>query len=80
MDKIQALKLNQSPLARLTGRYMAEIINVGMGDEASERNSFLVLYCKKDILRKRLLKLLPEFSGALDADISRQPGVSGVCG
>lgn len=73
MDKIQALKLNQSPLARLTGRYMAEIINVGMGDEASERNSFLVLYCKKDILRKRLFKLLPEFSGALDADISRQP-------
>lgn len=73
VDKIQALKLNQSPLARLTGRYMAEIINVGMGDEASERNSFLVLYCKKDILRKRLLKLLPEFSGALDADISRQP-------
>ena len=54
VDKIQALKLNQSPLARLTGRYMAEIINVGMGDEASERNSFLVLYCKKDILRKRL--------------------------
>ena len=52
---------------------MAEIINVGMGDEASERNSFLVLYCKKDILRKRLFKLLPEFSGALDADISRQP-------
>ena len=62
VDKIQALKLNQSPLARLTGRYMAEIINVGMGDEASERNSFLVLYCKKDILRKRLFKLLPEFS------------------
>ena len=44
-----------------------------MGDEASERNSFLVLYCKMDILRKRLLNSFQNFAGALDADISRQP-------
>lgn len=73
-DKIQALKINQTLLARLSGHYMAEIINVGMGDEESEKNSFLVLYCRKDQLKQKLRELLPEFSDSLDASVSRQPG------
>lgn len=72
-DKIQAMKINQTLLARLGGRYMAEIINVGMGDEEGEKNSFLVLYCKKDQLEQRLCKLLPEFAGSLEIPVSRQP-------
>src|SRR5699024_8510190 len=32
VDKIQALRLKQSFVARLGKRYMAEIVNVGMGD------------------------------------------------
>ena len=31
VDKIQALKINQTLSARIGGRYMAEIINIGMG-------------------------------------------------
>ncbi|HIZ82198.1 MAG TPA: PH domain-containing protein [Candidatus Mediterraneibacter pullistercoris] len=61
VDKIQALIVRQSFLARIGRRYMAEIVNVGMGDDKEERNSFLVLYCTEAELRKRLHILLPEF-------------------
>ncbi|MFR3391756.1 MAG: PH domain-containing protein [[Clostridium] scindens] len=33
VDKINALKLTQSLLGRMSHRYMAEIVNVGMGDD-----------------------------------------------
>ena len=62
VDKIQALKVRQSLVARLFGRYMAEIVNVGMGDDKDERNSFLVLYSTKEQLRERLALRLPEFA------------------
>ena len=39
-EKISALKLKQTFFARLTGRYTAEIINIGMGDDAAETQSF----------------------------------------
>lgn len=73
VDKIQALKINQTLSARIGGRYMAEIINIGMGDEGNDRNSFLVLYCRKDTLLKRLSSLLPEFADSLELDVQRQP-------
>lgn len=73
VDKIQALKINQSFVARISGRYMAEIVNVGMGDEKEEKNSFLVLYCTEDVLRQRIAALLPELSFAGDSQIERQP-------
>ena len=44
VDMIQALKLRQTLIARLLGKYMAEIVNVGMGDDKAEQNSFLILY------------------------------------
>lgn len=74
VDKIQALEINQSLVARISGRYMAEIVNVGMGDEKEEKNSFLVLYCKEEKLKQQLDMLLPELSGTAEIEIQRQPG------
>lgn len=73
VDKIHALKLSQSLPARLTGRYMAEIVNVGMGDDDSEKNSFLILYCKEPQLKQSLNLLLPEYAKDLTLTFPRQP-------
>lgn len=76
VDKIQALQIHQSLVARICGRYMAEIVNVGMGDEKEEKNSFLVLYCTKEKLRQQLELLLPELAPAVDQKVKRQPGTA----
>lgn len=76
VDKIQALQIHQSLVARICRRYMAEIVNVGMGDEKEERNSFLVLYCTKEKLRQQLELLLPEMAPAVDQNVKRQPGTA----
>ncbi len=73
VDKIQALKLRQSFVARIGGRYMAEIVNVGMGDDQEERHSFLVLYCTPEKLKERLLLLLPEYARTVDQPVERIP-------
>lgn len=73
IHKIHALKLSQTLAARITGRYMAEIVNVGMGDDESDKNSFLILYCKQDQLLKSLHKLLPEYACNLTFTFPRQP-------
>lgn len=73
VEKIQALKINQSFIARISGYYMAEIVNVGMGDEAEEKNSFLILYCRKSELKQRLGLLLPELSGTVGEELQKQP-------
>lgn len=78
VDKIQALRIHQSLVARICGRYMAEIVNVGMGDEKEEKNSFLVLYCRKEKLRQQLDLLLPEMAPALDQEVKKQPGTAWV--
>ena len=90
VDKIQALKIRQSFVARLSRRYMAEIVNVGMGDEQEEKNSFLLLYMKEKKLESCLNLLLPEFAGAVKERTQRQPasvwaawmipfGIYGIC-
>lgn len=73
VDKINALKLSQTLAARLTGRYMAEIINVGMGDDDSEKNSFLLLYDRQDRIRETLHLLLPEYAQDLKMEFPKQP-------
>lgn len=73
VDKIQALKIRQSFLGRLGHRYMAEIINVGMGDEKDEQCSFLLPYCRENKLKERLDLLLPEFVPAVDQEEERMP-------
>lgn len=76
VDKIQALKVRQSLVARFFGRYMAEIVNVGMGDDKDEQNSFLVLYSTKEQLRERLTLLLPEFAETVDQKTEQVPGAA----
>lgn len=73
VDKIQALKIRQSFLARIGHRYMAEIVNVGMGDDKEEQHSFLVLYCTEEKLRERLFLLLPEFASSASQPVDRLP-------
>ena len=73
VDKINALKITQSIQGRLTGRWMAEIINVGMGDDQEDRKSFLLLYDKKDRNTQRIRELLPEFAGAMEGEPERSP-------
>lgn len=73
VDKIQALKIRQSFIARLGKRYMAEIVNVGMGDDQAEKDSFLILYGTEENLKKRLSILLPEFLGAAKLKTERLP-------
>ena len=73
VDKINALKLTQSLLGRMSHRYMAEIVNVGMGDDEAEKQSFLLLYSKKEALDAKLHSLLPEFEDAVRMPVSRQP-------
>lgn len=73
VDKIQALRFRQSFVARLGHRYMAEIINVGMGDDKEEQNSFLILYAAEKKLKERLAVLLPEFLEAAEQKVERQP-------
>ena len=73
VDKIQALRLKQSFVARLGKRYMAEIVNVGMGDDNDEKNSFLILYSTEAKLNEKLAALLPEFLDAAGEEVERQP-------
>ena len=73
VDKIQALKVRQSFLARIGRRYMVEIINVGMGDDQEEQHSFLVLYCTEEKLEERLSLLLPEFVSSVEQPVDRLP-------
>lgn len=73
VDKIQALKIRQSFLARIGRRYMAEIVNVGMGDDQEEQHSFLVLYCPEEKLKERLSLLLPEFASSVKQPVDRLP-------
>ena len=73
VDKINAVKVSQSLIARIAGRYMAEIINVGMGDDESEKMAFFILYCKKERIKERIRILLPEFEYLLEQPVSKQP-------
>ena len=49
MDKVQAVVLRQTFLARLCKRYMVEVVNVGMNDDKKEAQSFLLPYGKKSV-------------------------------
>ncbi|MFR7442044.1 MAG: hypothetical protein ACLUUG_12895 [Lachnospiraceae bacterium] len=44
IDKINAVKLNQTPIARIFGHYMVELVNVGMGDDGGERKQSFSSY------------------------------------
>lgn len=73
INKIQALKISQTLIARIAGMYMVELINIGIGDDKEEKNSFFILYGKKKDVEKKIEKLLPEFAGAVQANMIKQP-------
>ena len=73
VDKIQALVIRQSLVARIFHRYKAEIINIGMGDEEEEKNSFLVLYGTEKQLKEQISLLLPEFLDTVEQKVDRMP-------
>lgn len=80
VDKIQAVVLKQTLLARIFRRYMVEVVNVGMNDDEKEAQAFLLPYGKKELLKERMGKLLPEFSNYLELEAEHQPKSSWIAG
>ncbi len=72
IDKINAVKLNQTLIARLFGKYMVELVNVGMGDDGAERKSFFLLYHNRTFIEEKMRSLLPEFANCMDIEETRQ--------
>ena len=75
VDKINGIKLSQTWIGRITGRYMVEIVNVGMDDDEKEANTFFLPYNEIETLQEQLHLLLPEFDGALEIKEEKQPAV-----
>ena len=73
VDKINGIRLTQTPIARMAKRYMVEIINVGMDDNENETNTFFLPYSKIEQIKEQLHVLIPEFDGALEIKEERQP-------
>lgn len=73
VDKINGIKLTQTPIARMAKRYMVEIVNVGMDDDENETNTFFLPYAKMETIKEQLHMLLPEFDGALEIKEEKQP-------
>ena len=65
--------IRQSLVARIFHRYKAEIINIGMGDEEEEKNSFLVLYGTETQLKEQIGLLLPDFLDTVEQQVDRMP-------
>ena len=72
VDRINGLRLAQSPQARAMKYYMAEILNVGLKDEEEESESFLLLYDKKEKIQEEIRRVLPEFAEDLDMNVEKQ--------
>ncbi len=73
VEKINAVRLNQTLLARVNKRYMVEVVNVGMGNDEEEQHSFFLPYGKKEKIEEQLKVLLPEFDIDLSTGAERQP-------
>lgn len=73
VNKISAIQFHQTIFARLTNRYMVKIINIGMGDNKEEAESFFLPYHKLPLLQQQLEKLLPEFYDGQEKELELQP-------
>ncbi len=73
VEKINAVRLNQTMLARMGKRYMVEVVNVGMGNDEEEQHSFFLPYGKGEKIEEQLKMLLPEFKIQLTTEGERQP-------
>ena len=72
VSKINAILVKQTLLARIGGRYMVEIVNVGMGDDDHEARTFFLPYSKMERIEDLLSRLLPEFDGCIEMEEERQ--------
>lgn len=68
VERINALRITQPPIARIAGRMQAQLLCIGMGDTESEKNQ-LTLCMKKHDFYKHLQELLPEFSSEYAEDV-----------
>lgn len=73
VEKINGIKLVQTPIARIGKRYMVEVINVGMDDDENEANTFFLPYAKKEKIEQQLQMILPEFAGCTQIKENKQP-------
>lgn len=73
VNKINAVCLRQTLIARICKKYTVELINVGMGDEKQEESSFLLLYDSLEQIREYLKLLLPEFELEEGVKCEKQP-------
>lgn len=72
VDKINAIQIQQTMIARIFKKYTAEMINVGMGDEENS-SAYFTFYGSREKLQKSIDLLLPEFSEAVAAKFEKQP-------
>lgn len=72
IDKINAIVVHQTFIARIFRKYSAEIVNVGLNDD-DKASAYFTFYCSRKQLKSYIDKLLPEFSEGIDGDIKKQP-------
>ncbi len=73
VDKINAIVIHQTFIARIFRKYSAEIVNVGLNDEEDKESAYFSFYCSKEQLKKHIDKVLPEFNEGLFEDVVKQP-------
>ena len=78
VSTINAIKLKQTLIARIFKKYRVEIVNVGLGDDDDESNSFFLLYGSKKEIYEKIHALLPEFDGCLGNNIQKCPKCSWI--
>ncbi len=77
IERINALRIIQPPLARIAGRMQAQIICIGLGDGENEKTQ-LALCMKKDSFYKHLQDLLPEFMTEWAEPVRKLPKGAGI--
>lgn len=73
VDKINAVIIKQSLFARIFHKFRVDIVNVGMGDDKDEKESFLLLYDTEENIFNKLADLLPEFDMEPNLRYTKQP-------
>lgn len=72
IDKINAVIIHQTLIARIFHKYTAEIVNVGMDDE-KDSTAYFTFYSSKEKMMDVIEKIIPEFSEAVGIQVDRQP-------
>ena len=72
IDKINAIVVHQTFIARIFRKYSAEIVNVGLNDD-DKASAYFTFYCSRKQLKSYIDKLLPEFSEGINGNIKKQP-------